>query len=111
TVENSLTDGAVTRTRPVQEAVIAINPEDVARLTEAIAVEAKITAVPRSGRPDDVVDSRTPDLRPVSPFTGPGSGAFSTALSNPSGLQNQPPYSAVETIMRPKREMAAVPRP
>src|SRR6266480_1621231 len=55
--QSSLTDGAVARTRPVQEVVIAINPEDVARLTEAIAVDAKITAVPRSGRPDDLVDS------------------------------------------------------
>src|SRR5207247_167425 len=110
-VQNSLTDGAVTRTRPVQEAVIAINPEDVARLTEAIAVEAKITAVPRSGRPDDLVDSKTPDLRPVSPFTGPGAGAFSAADSDFAVGQDARPFKVVETIMGRKRELTAVPRP
>lgn len=76
TFQSSLVDGGETRTRPVQEVVIAINPDEVARLTEAIAVDAKITAIPRSGRPDDDVDSRTPDLRPVSPFTGPGAGGL-----------------------------------
>lgn len=102
----SLTEGTVTRTRPVQEAVIAINPEDVARLTEAMVVEARITAVPRSGRPDDRIDSRTPDLRPVSPFTDPrlsvdGSG---DASGEPGALR------MVETIMGQKRELTAVPR-
>jgi Flp pilus assembly protein CpaB len=111
TFQNSLTDGGVTRTRPVQEAVIAINPEDVARLTEAIAVEAKITAVPRSGRPDDVVDSRTPDLRPVSPFTSPGSEALSTFESGSAAAQDGRSFKVVETIMGQKRELTAVPRP
>jgi Flp pilus assembly protein CpaB len=109
--QNSLTDGGVTRTRPVQEAVIAINPEDVARLTEAIAVEAKITAVPRSGRPDDLVDSKTPDLRPVSPFTGPGAGAFNAVDSDAATGQDARPFKVVETIMGRKRELTAVPRP
>jgi Flp pilus assembly protein CpaB len=110
TFQNTLTDGGVTRTRPIQEAVIAINPEDVARLTEAIAVEAKITAVPRSGRPDDAVNSRTPDLRPVSPFTSPGSGASAGVESDATG-QGARPFRVVETIMGQKRELTAVPRP
>lgn len=108
--QNSLTDGGVTRTRPVQEAVIAINPEDVARLTEAIAVEAKITAIPRSGRPDDAVDSRTPDLRPVSPFSSPDSGV-PAAVDSDSATGQDAPFKVVETIMGQKRELTAVPRP
>jgi hypothetical protein len=67
--QSSLTDGAATRVRPVQEAVIAIDPDEVALLTEALAVEAKLTSIPRSGRPDDPPASRTPNLHPVSPFS------------------------------------------
>jgi len=110
-VQSSLTEGGVSRVRAVQEAVIAVTPEEVARLTEAIAVEAKITAVPRSGRPDDQVDSRTPDLRPVSPFTGSTAGAFPGDESNPAGGRGAASFRIVETIMGQKRELTAVPRP
>jgi len=50
---NSLTQGSVTRTKPIQEAIIAVDPEEIAPLTEAIAIEASITCVARSGLPDD----------------------------------------------------------
>jgi Flp pilus assembly protein CpaB len=107
---SSLTQGATTRMKPVQEIVIAVEPEEVARLTEAIAVEAKISCVPRSGRPDDPFDSVTPDLRPVSPFTGPGTAAFETAPASSGAGQNAAPFSTVETISGTKREFTAVPR-
>ncbi|MGC4085257.1 MAG: hypothetical protein QM736_24840 [Vicinamibacterales bacterium] len=97
---NTLTQGGVTRMRPVQEIVIAVDPDEVASLTEAMAVDAKIATVPRSGRPDDPVDSRTPGLRPVSPFAG-AEGTTTTG----------DPFSVVETIMGPRRELSAVPRP
>ena len=96
--------------RPVQEVVIAIDPEEVARLTEAMAVEARISIVPRSGRPDDPADSETPDLYPVSPFTGPGLGASSSIHSAAPG-ENAPAFAVVETIMGQKRTLTAVPRP
>lgn len=107
---NTLTQGGITRMRPVQEIVIAVDPEEVARLTEAMAVDAKISTVPRSGRPDDPVNSRTPDLRPVNPFSGPGSAAFGTTENHP-GQNADPPFSVVETIIGQKRELTAVPRP
>lgn len=107
TVQSSLTDGAQTRVRPVQEAVIAIAPEEVAKLTEAMAVDAKITAVPRSGRPDDRIDSRTPELRPVSPFSESRGGALDGDGPGPAA---QGPLRIVETIMGQKRELTAVPR-
>jgi Flp pilus assembly protein CpaB len=111
---NTLTQGGITRMKPVQEIVIAVDPDEVARLTEAIAVEAKISTVPRSGRPDDPQDSITPDLQPVSPFTGPGStpGPVRTAASDQSApvSGSSAPFSMVETISGTKRELTAVPR-
>jgi hypothetical protein len=97
----SLTQGGIVRMRPVQEIVIAIDPGEVAPLTEAMAVDAKISCVPRSGRPDDPVNSKTPGLRPTSPFSGPGTGGL--------GTRSGDPFAVVETIMGPKRELTAVP--
>jgi hypothetical protein len=107
-VQSSLTEGRGLRMRPVQEAVIAIDPEEVARLTEAMAVDAKIWMVPRSGRPGDPLDSETPDLDPVSPFGGPSTGS---ATQGPAGRHDASRYAVVETIMGQKRELTAVPRP
>jgi Flp pilus assembly protein CpaB len=90
---------AAARARAVQDAVIAVNPNEVALLTEAMAVEARLSSIPRSGRPDDPVNTRTPDLRPFSPFAAPGSGNQTNG------------FSTVETIMGPKRAVTAVPKP
>ena len=108
TYQSTLTEGAVSRTRPVQEAVLAVNPEEVALLTEAMAVEAHITTVPRSGRPDDPFDSRTPDLHPVSPFASPASA---TSPVGDTGDREQAAFAVVETINGQKRALTAVPRP
>jgi Flp pilus assembly protein CpaB len=107
TVQSSLTDGATARTRAVQEVVIAVEPHEVALLTEAMAVEARLTTIPRSGRPDDPVDSETPDLRPSSPFATPGGDGVDSRLS-PDDDEN---FAVVETIMGQKRSLTAVPRP
>jgi Flp pilus assembly protein CpaB len=98
-VAQTTAQGAAVRARAVQEAVIAVNPNEVALLTEAMAVEARLSSIPRSGRPDDPINSRTPDLRPFSPFTASG------------GANQANVFSTVETIMGPKRAMTAVPRP
>jgi Flp pilus assembly protein CpaB len=105
TLQTTLTDGAATRTRPVQEAVIAIDPGEVAPLTEAMAVEARLTTIPRSGRPDDPIDSRTPDRRPISPFAT-ASGDEGAVSSDDSES-----FRVVETIMGQRRSLTAVPRP
>jgi len=105
-VSSSLTEGAAARTRQVQETVIAVEPGEVALLTEAMAVNARLTTIPRSGRPDDPLDSKTPDLRPFSPFaTSRGEGADSR-LSD-----EEDDFRVVETIMGQKRSLTAVPRP
>ena len=103
TVQQSLTQGAAARTRAVQEAVIAIEPREVALLTEAMAVDARLASIPRSGRPDDPVESRTPDLRPFSPFVPPGDPSVAAEASDR--------FAVVETIMGQKRALTAVPRP
>lgn len=92
---SSLTQGMVVRTRPVQEMVIAVDPHEAAPLAEAIAVEADLTCLPRSGRPDDPQDSVTPESKPRSPF----------ARGNGSG----PAMSFVEQIGGTQRELVPVP--
>ncbi len=110
---NTLTQGLVTRDRTVQEIVIAVSPREVARLTEAIAVNAEVNCVPRSGRPDDPEGSVTPDLEPWSPFQGlvantttpePGQEITTNAGSSTGTL------SAIETIAGSRREMVAAPK-
>lgn len=66
----SSTRGRSTAAKPIQEVVIAIHPEEVGPLSEAMAIEAELSVIPRSGRPDDDMTSVTPDHRPKSPFGG-----------------------------------------
>ena len=105
--QTTLTEGAALRTRPVQEAVIAVDPDEVAPLTEALAVDAALTTVPRSGRPDDPPNSRTPDSRPFSPFTTPGTAANGQGFD---GKRDSASFTMVETIMGQRRSLSAVPR-
>ena len=110
TIQSSLTEGNAARVRQVQETVIAIEPEEVALLTEAMAVNAKLTTIPRSGRPDDPLDSKTPDLKPFSPFStarGNGPGSLDSRLAD----DEEDNFRVVETISGQKRSLTAVPRP
>ena len=95
-VQNSLAEGSRARVKPVDEVVIAIDPDEVTRLSEAIAVQAKVSLIARSGRPGDPEDGVTPDLHPVSPFDG--------ADGESRG------FARVETIMGRTHAMAAVPK-
>lgn len=93
---SSLTQGSVTRMKPVQEAVIAVDPQEVALLTQAVAVKAQINVVPRSGNPDDPAESFTPELQPSDPYSG------GRALSDgevPAGMGGIPRLSMVEIIL------------
>jgi Flp pilus assembly protein CpaB len=82
---SSLTSGPTTRTKPVQEVVIAVDPTEIGPLTEALAVSADMMAVARSGRPDDPgAKCTTPDLPP-------------------------PKYTMIETIIGGKRQVIAFP--
>ena len=80
-----MTNGMVVRTKPVQEIVIAIAPEEVAHLTEALAVGASVECVPRSGSPDDPKNSVTPELRPWNPYSGAPAPSREPWTSSASG--------------------------
>jgi Flp pilus assembly protein CpaB len=54
---SSLMQGTTTRTVPVQEIVLAVVPEEVAPLAEAMDLKYEITCVARSGRPASVPSS------------------------------------------------------
>ena len=69
TTTNSLIGGQRNSTKPVEEVVIAIDPNEIAELTAAMTLEAAITCVARSGNPDDEPDSITPGLPPAPPPT------------------------------------------
>jgi Flp pilus assembly protein CpaB len=110
---STLTNGLVTRLKTVQEIVVAVGPDEVARLTEALAVNAEINCVPRSGRPDDPENSVTPELQPWSPFVGlianggvpqPGQEIQTVPGSSSNAL------TAIESISGSKRDMIAAPR-
>ena len=108
---NTMTSGMVVRTKPVQEIVIAIDPDEVAHLTEALAVGANVECVPRSGSPRDPKDSVTPELRPWNPFSGAGAPSRAgdpspAAVQSPLGPG---PLTTIETISGSKREMVATP--
>ena len=59
---NTLTQGQVQRNKIVNEMAIAIAPNEVAILSEQLAVDAEISCFPRSSHPEDPDESATPDL-------------------------------------------------
>lgn len=79
----TLMGGTQTRTVPVQEVVIAVNPDEVAKVGEAQGMHLDIDVVVRSGRPDD------PDKSVPTPGADPLSDA---------------PVQIVETITGSKRD-------
>lgn len=72
--------------RVVQELVVAVTPEEVPRLTEALAIGARIDCVPRSGRPEN----------------GPANAA--------APPPRRPGVHVVDRIDGGRRELVAVPR-
>ena len=94
----SLTQGNKVNSKPVQEVFIAVRPEDVSKLSAAMAVDAELAVVPRSGRPEDPKDVNTPELHPRNPLTAAEGGK-----EGPAAL------TFVETIGGTNRELVPVP--
>lgn len=114
TSSTSLTAGQITGTRPVQEMVIALAPEEVAPLMAALRLESDLTCVARSGRPDDPEDSVTPGLVPdfgEDEDDGEESAAASAAKGTglPAGYADAD-FTIVETIVGGERKLTAVPK-
>lgn len=65
TVSRSLSQGTFVRNIPVQEVDIAVKPDDVPAINEALATEVKITAVAHSGQPGEDDSVETPGSDPL----------------------------------------------
>ncbi|GJM20491.1 MAG: hypothetical protein DHS20C15_04060 [Planctomycetota bacterium] len=99
---NTLTQGLVTRTRPVQEIVVAVDSHEVAPLAEALALEMRVLCVPRSGQPGAHDEDPAPSPRaPNWPLWG---GVGEGSESSEGGM------SLVETIDGSDRVLTPVPR-
>ncbi len=84
------------RTKPVQEVVIALDPTEISKLTSALALNEEVTAVARSGRPDDPgVSSITPELPP------PRVTVVETLVGNKRQLISFPEDGGAPTITEP----------
>ena len=64
---SSVTNGSTRGSKPIQEVVFALDPEEITALSEALAINAEVMCAARSGHPDDAkVHTVTPDLPPQS---------------------------------------------
>lgn len=93
TTSSSLMRGTITGSKPVQEVVIAVDPDEGVRLTEALAVNAQILCFPRSGRPGEDASQTLPSLTPRVPVASPKTGGV----------------AMIETINGTKRDKIATP--
>src|SRR5262245_60837340 len=93
----TLTQGSRVNSKPLQEVFIAVHPEEVAPLMEAMSVDADLAVVPRPGRPEDPKDQITPERHPRNPFT------------SADGKQGPASVTFVEAIGGTKRELVPVP--
>jgi hypothetical protein len=67
TISKSLSQGTKVRMIPVQEIQLAVDPEEVPPITEALATDVKIMAIARSGRPEETTLAKdTPGNDPLS---------------------------------------------
>ena len=104
---SSLTQGTTTRTMPVQEIVLAVDPQEVAPLAEAMDLKYEITCVARSGRPASVPSPPAhPACRAESPRSLP---LLPRRLSAERGRPGQgcPAPGKVKTVNQPKSETPA----
>lgn len=99
----SVVGGARVQQKAVDEIVIAVAPEEVAPLTEALAVGADLTCVPRSGHAAEAGGGITPSLTPRTPFS-------SAARADGDGVLLFQPLTVIESIAGSDRKVVAVPR-
>lgn len=60
TTSRSLTQGTRTQMKPVEEFTLAMEPEELPRITQALALGAKLIAALRSGRPGEEESEASP---------------------------------------------------
>ncbi len=102
---SSLTQGMSTRTMPVQEIVLAVDPQEVALLAEAMDLKYEITCVARSGRPAAVP---SPPAQPAASGISQFLSFFGKAATSAPGAAAQDKAASArrnaKTVDRPKIE-------
>ena len=110
TSSSSLTAGQINGTRPVQEMVIALAPEEVAPLLAALRLKADLTCLARSNRPEDDASSLTPGLNLADDDAEDDpNGDEATEASELQGVGAKE-ISVVEKVIDGRRTLSAVPR-
>jgi len=107
---SGLTTGTQYKTRPVQEITIAIDPDEVGILSEAMAVEALLTCVARSGQP---MAAPEPAMT-ATPSTPEQKITFIETIVNGQRQVHsfaEPPTSREEPAAPAPPELAPFPRP
>ena len=110
TTSRSLQNGTSVRMVPVQEVVVAVDPEEVAPITEAMATEVTVYCVARSGQPEDpAAESKTPGSDPMDDVlmvdTIAGNKHDMTVLPGPY-RDGQPTAAATPTKSRQRHRAA-----
>lgn len=94
-------------TRPVQDVVIAVDPEEVAAVTQSVAIGSDLQCVPRSGHPEDDVASQTPGAEPINPFPSTVDRLGGSEDDRPT--EQRRGLRIVESIVGSERTMRPVP--
>ena len=116
TISRSLSQGTRVRMIPVQEVDIAVKPEEVSMINEALATDVKITAVARSGQPGDD-DSETPGSDPLGEYPVidaiVGNNRDAVVLQPPTkrcrGRGRHRPCGIAAVVRRPAADSRALP--
>lgn len=99
--------GVQIQTVPIQEVFIAVRPQELAALSQAFATDATLYCAPRSGRPEDDVESVTPDVEPPNPLADLFGGGDSDGL----GLSMVEVVRGEQRTSLPVRKAAAEAKP
>ena len=100
---STLMQGATTRTIPMQEVVLAVEPEEVARLAEAMDLKYEITCVARSGRPASATSPAAHPSVDKHP-KGDTSTKNRVAMDITPGLNPMAPIRFMEVMIGPQRQ-------
>lgn len=98
---------------PVEEVTIAVDARDVARLLQALAIDASVHCLPRSGDPSTPADDRASDLIPWSPFDDLAGGAEAEVVE-PGAVGDKPAGEGsvrfVERVVGGETKLVPVPK-
>ena len=83
--------GTESKGKPIEEVVIAVDPDEVTRVSEGLGVDAVVTAIAHSGRPDPPKTT----IKPAPPPPGPSptvietirGGKRTTLIFTPDGMR------------------------